>query len=444
MSLRCILPVVATMVVLVAPAGAGAAPVAPGQVIVHYRAGATHTQRVDVLKSTGTRGAGDLPGGARELKIDDGHSVAVTLAELRRHPEVEYAHPDYRVHAADFIPNDPGKSDRPGGWQQLQWNFTGPESINVTGAWDLARQAGAPGGRGVVVAVIDSGVAYENYGPFKRAPDLYATRFVRGYDWVDHDTHPNDEESHGTHVTGTIAQKTNNGVGVTGIAYGVDIMPLRVLDREGNGNGSDIARAIRYAVRNGASVINMSVEFDASQRAKDIPEVLSAIRYANKKGVVLVAASGNEGTAKIAYPARASQVISVGATTIDGCLADYSNAGRGLDLVAPGGGQDASIGGDPYDREHCDPANPDKRVYKETLWGDVSHFRLVGFEGTSFATPHVSAVAALLIATKRLGAHPSPNAVRQRLMDTARDIGPAGYDARYGAGLLDATAALAP
>ena len=139
--------------------------------------------------------------------------------------------PDYVAHAADFIPNDPGKLSVPGGWQQLQWNFTGAASVNAPAAWDLARQAGAPGGRGAIVAVLDSGVAYENYKQLPaRARPVRARASSRGYDWVDRDRHPDDEESHGTHVTGTIAQKTNNGFGVTGLAYGVKIMPLRVLD----------------------------------------------------------------------------------------------------------------------------------------------------------------------------------------------------------------------
>jgi serine protease len=188
----------------------------------------------------------------------------------------------------------------------------------------------------------------------------------------------------------------------------------------------------------------MSVEFNTSETARDIPDVISAIRYASRKGVVLVAASGNEGIGKVAYPARASGVISVGATTASGCLADYSNAGRGLDVVAPGGGEDAPLSGNPWDDAHCDPDNPDKRIFQETLWGNTKHFRLVGFEGTSFATPHVSAIVALLIGTHRLGKHPTPTAIRARIMATARDIGPPGYDAHYGAGIVDAAAALAP
>jgi serine protease len=266
---------------------------------------------------------------------------------------VAYAVPDYIAHAAQappptFVPNDPGRGGA-GNWQAVQWNFTGPFSINAPQAWALAAQAGAPGGKGAVVAVIDSGVAYENYKRFKRSPDFTGHEFVKGWDFVDNDSHPDDEESHGTHVAGTIAEATNNGRALTGLAYGVKIMPLRVLDSQGNGNGSSIARAIRWAAKHGAQVINMSVEFESGMRAGDIPEVLSAIRYANHKGAVLVAASGNEGDTRVTYPAAAPQVISVGATTVDGCQADYSNGGRRLDVVAPGGGADAPNTDNPAD-----------------------------------------------------------------------------------------------
>jgi serine protease len=272
--------------------------------------------------------------------------------------------------------------------------------------------------------VIDSGVAFENRGRFRRAPDLYGSRFTSArWDWVGNDRYPDDEESHGTHVTGTIAQSTNNGTGLTGLAYGVKIMPLRVLDANGNGDGSDIARAVRYAVKHRAKVINMSVEFDVSLRASDIPEVIAALRYARRHKVTLVAASGNEGIPKLAYPARSPDVISVGASTFDGCLADYSNAGRDLDLVAPGGGPDAPFTGNSRDRQNCDPTSG---------------------EGTSFATPHVSAAAALLIATRRLGRSPTPGQIKARLRATARDLGANGFDSHYGAGLLDVAAALGP
>src|SRR4051795_466872 len=442
MRLAPLLPALAAAFSLGAPSAANAADVVPGKVIVRYKGDATRAERAHVQARTGTRFGTVLPGGSRTLRIADGESVANTIAELNRHDKVAYAVPDYKVHAAEFIPNDPGRGR---GWQQLQWNFVGRWGVNAPQAWDTALASGAPGGKGAVVAVIDSGVAYENRGPFRRAPDLGAGRFTKArYDWVDNDRHPDDEESHGTHVTGTIAQQTNNARGVTGLAYNVKIMPLRVLDSEGNGDGADIARAIRYAVRHKANVINMSVEFDTSLKAGDIPEVIAALHYAARKKVTLVAASGNEGISKVAYPARDPQVISVGATTFDGCLADYSNAGRGLDLVAPGGGQDAAFSGNPNDKANCKPSGADHHIVQQTLWRDVRHFKLVGFEGTSFATPHVTAAAALLIATKRLGAHPTPAAIKARLKATARDLGAAGTDRFYGAGLLDVGAALAP
>jgi serine protease len=424
---------------------ASAAQVVPDKVIVRYKGDASRHERATVQERTGTRFSMRLPGGSRTLKIEDGETVAKTVADLNSHDDVAYAVPDYKVHAAGFVPNDPGRSGAAGGWQQLQWNFVGDWGVNALQAWDIAQAAGASGGRGVTVAVIDSGVAYTRRGQFRRAPDLYANRFTRAkYDWVDRDRYPLDEESHGTHVTGTIAQKTNNKRGVTGLAYGVKIMPLRVLDSEGNGDGADIARAIRFAVKHGAQVINMSVEFDTSLRASDIPEVIAALHYAARKRVTLVAASGNEGISKVAYPARDREVISVGASTFNGCLADYSNAGRGLDLVAPGGGQDAAFSNNASDKANCDPSGTDHHIVQETLWRDVRHFRLVGFEGTSFATPHVTAAAALLIATKRLGSRPTPEQIKQRLKATARDLGAPGTDPFYGAGLLDVGAALAP
>ena len=124
-------------------------------------------------------------------------------------------------------------------------------------AWTEAAALGAPGGRGAVVAVLDSGVAYERYGRYRRAPDLRRSTFVHPWDFIQRDRHPNDVYGHGTHVAGTIAQTTNNGIGTAGIAYNAKIMPLRVLDSRGEGDSAAIARAIRYAVRYHADVINL-------------------------------------------------------------------------------------------------------------------------------------------------------------------------------------------
>ena len=149
---------------------------------------------------------------------------------------------------------------------------------------DAGAGLGAPAGRGAVVALLDSGVAYERHGRFRRAPDLRRSTFVRPYDFIEKDRHPNDVFGHGTHVAGTIAQTTNNGVGTAGIAYNAKIMPLRVLDSNGEGDSAAIARAIRYAARYHADVINLSLEFPAEVRAAEIPDVLAAIRYAHRRG----------------------------------------------------------------------------------------------------------------------------------------------------------------
>ena len=220
-------------------------------------------------------------------------------------------------------------------------------------AWDLAKARKAPGGKGVIVAVLDTGVAYQRFGRYRRDPDL--NRFTKGIDYVDGDSHPNDENGHGTHVAGTIAQSTGNGIGAAGIAYEAKIMPVRVLDADGAGDTYAIARGIRYAVKHKAKVINMSLEFDASVRASQIPDLVSAMRYARQKGVLVVAAAGNQADGAVAYPARAKDAVAVSATTIRGCLADYSNVGVDVDLAAPGGGRDAALSDDPYDAATCRP-----------------------------------------------------------------------------------------
>ena len=451
-----LLPLVLTAAIALAvPAGAGAevragaaaagAGYAPGEVVVRYARGA---DQAAVERAAGIGGARTVAPRTRVLRIRDGESVADTVRELRALPEVATAAPNATARIADFIPSDPGNAGVAGGWQQLQWNFLAGAGVNAPGAWQHLIDAGQPGGRGVVVAVLDTGVAYSTRRRFRKSTDFRRADFVRGHDFVDGDKFPHDENGHGTHVASTIGESTHNNRGVTGLAYGAKIMPIRVLNARGEGDTPAIASGIRYAVRHGADVINLSFEFDDRFRqysASEIPDVLAAVRFARRRGSVVIGAAGNEGPL-IAYPARAAQVLAVGATTITGCEAAYSNAGKDLDVVAPGGGLDAVNTRSQWDVDHCTRKIPGKPIIQQTFTRDgwVRSFGLRGplYKGTSMASPHVAAIAALVIATGRLGPDPTPEMVEDHIKATSRDAGVPGFDPYYGYGIVDAAAAL--
>ena len=364
-------------------------------------------------------------------------------------PGVRYAVPDYIAHmAGDFYPDDPGRSGKIHGWEKLQWNFLPRSGVNAPQAWYNLQADHRPGARGVVVAVIDTGVAYRNWRKFKRSPDFAGSHFIHPCDLVAGsirngrctDPYALDREGHGTFVAGTIAEATNNGIGLTGLAYQATLMPIRVLNAQGNGDSSTIAAGIRYAVQHGAKVINLSIEFSPGTSSREIPDVAQAIAYAYRHGVVVVAAAGNDEAASVDYPAALPDAISVGATTADRCLAIYSNVGRGLDLVAPGGGDDAaSVPG-----SSCHPNRNLPDIYQMTLVNPQhpAQFGLPGgWYGTSMSTPDVSAAAAMVIASRVLGPHPTPAAILARLEATATPLGDGQPNVDYGYGLLNIGAA---
>jgi serine protease len=429
--LRCLAGVALVLTCACASAPAAtAAETVPGEVVVAYRAPAH-------ASAAHGRARARTP---QVLRVRD---VPATLRRLRARHDVRYAVRNVVARAAGaFLPNDPGRGTTAGRWAAVQWNFAGPAGINAPDAWGHLIAADRPGAKGVKIAVLDTGVAYRQFGKTPTDPDLAGARFVAGYDFVGDDPFANDRNGHGTHVASTIAESTNNGIGLTGLAYGASIMPVKVLDDLGEGDAAVIARGVRFAAAHGAKVINLSLEFSSDVGFRQIPQLIDAIAEARRKGAIVVAASGNEADTAVAYPARNGKVLSVGSTTEHGCLSDFSNQGAGLDLVAPGGGADA-----PLDDLGCAPhAKAGRNIAQMTLVGvHRTKFGIPrGYQGTSMAVPHVSATAALVIASGVLGADPTPDAIERRLELTARDLGPAGYDTRYGYGLINAAAATDP
>jgi len=302
------------------------------------------------------------------------------------------------------FPNDP--------CFRYQWHL---QQVGLPAAWKLGQ------GRGVVVAVIDTGVT--------RVPDLQGTRFVPGFNFVADNDKTDDDHGHGTHVAGTIAQTTNNGRGVAGVAFRAAIMPLKVLSSRGAGSMAAIAQAIRFAADHDANVINMSLGGPFP-----VAPVRRAIEYAHRKGVVVVAAAGNDGRGHVGYPARYPDVIAVAATQWDETTTFYSNWGPEIDIAAPGGNMRVDQNGD---------GKPDGILQNTILPGGTRNGYL-WFMGTSMASPHVAGVAALIV-----GAGVTrPDAVQAVLVDTARkpkSVASANdrrIDDHYGAGIVDAGAAL--
>lgn len=313
------------------------------------------------------------------------------LRKLRQSKELsqktEYIEPNY-IYQTFFSPNDPDYSK--------QWNL---RSINVESAWDETK------GSGITVAVIDTGIS--------PVPDLKDTKLVQGYDFVNDQVEAYDDNGHGTHVAGTIAQSTNNGYGVAGIAHEASLMPLKVLGGSGGGTISDIAEAIKFAADNGADVINMSLGGGGESKLMQ-----EAIDYAHSKGVVIVAAAGNSNQNSASYPARYPKVIGVSALDAAGLKAPYSNFGAGIDISAPGGSETG-------------------KIVQETINPQTGTAAFLGFQGTSMAAPHVAGVAALVKAS----GISDPDEVFSVLQQSSRRVENDSLN-HFGSGHLDAGAAV--
>ncbi|HET6147403.1 MAG TPA: S8 family serine peptidase [Polyangia bacterium] len=355
--------------------------------------------------------------------------AAAAAAGLARDPDVESV--DYDAEAT--IPPDEAAVTS-GGAMEAECAAGGSKSGEFPNdtcfryQWHL-RQIGLPQawkagkGKGVTVAVIDTGVS--------RVGDLTDTAFVPGFNFISNNDDAADDHGHGTHVAGTIAQSTNNKLGVAGVAFGVSIMPIKVLSARGSGSMAGIASGIRWAADHGAQVINMSLGGPVP-----VGTIASAVKYARGKGVTVVAAAGNDGKGRVSYPARYDGVIAVASTQFDETTTFYSNWGPQIDIAAPGGNVRVDQNGD---------GKPDGVLQHTIVPGNTSQTDYLWFMGTSMASPHVAGVAALIVGA---GIR-KPDAVEQILLGTARaprtqagQDGGKRIDDHYGAGIVDAAAAL--
>ncbi|MBM7554166.1 S8 family peptidase [Thalassobacillus pellis] len=341
-----------------------------GEVIVKFKESANRSEQNKVLNSISAKMVPDKDPVDSSFKVLKVGNVEAVAKALSNNPNVEYAEPNYTFEV-NWVPNDTYYS----GYQY------GPQLTNTEQAWDITR-----GSSSQEIAVIDSGVDYTH-------PDLDG-KTIRGYDFVDDDYYPMDENGHGTHVAGTAAAETNNSAGVAGMAPNTRVLAVRALNASGSGSLADIADAIVYAANQDAEVINLSLGCNC-----DTATLENAVNYAWNQGSVVIAAAGNDGVSTTFEPASYSNVIAVAAVDRYDQLASFSNYGTWVDVAAPGVDIASTV--------------PD---------GGYAYM-----SGTSMASPHVAGLAGLLAAQGK-----SNWQIRQDIEQTADAISGTGYYFEHG------------
>jgi hypothetical protein len=442
----------------------------PGRIIVKFRDGTSSAVRLNSLARVAALSTvSERPSYANfdMVSVDPAADAEAVAAAFAERPEVEYAQPAYRVHKM-FVPNDQFYVCT-ATQTRCQWNLP---MIDLERGWDIQGAAGSS----ITVAVLDSGMAFESKVirfrgqafrddlgvlhpalgtvdvPFAAASDLFAAgRFVAPHDFIWDDNDPVDLDSHGTHVSGTIGELTNNSFGMAGVAFNVKLMPVKVIDSDwddifgspNQGTDDTVARGLRYAADNGAKVINMSI----GRTGPASPVVEDAIKYAVSKGAFIAIAAGNdfedgnppEVIAEIA--SRVQGAVSVGAVDRASNHAFYSSTGSWVELTAPGGafpnfGGDGLIFQQTLDVRFglclAEPGSCD--VPGSFAAPRFDTFGFFGFEGTSMAAPHVSGLAALLMQQGIT----SPAAIEAAMERFAKDLGAPGRDNTFGFGLIQA------
>jgi thermitase len=367
----------------------------PGEVLVKFKSSLTGADAQVALAEQGLDVAGSIaPLDVFKLAVAPGRELE-TVASLRARADVLYAEPNYLVYAQETIPDDPGYVN--------QW---GLPKISAPQAWDIISTTG---GAGVVIAIVDSGIDLTH-------PDFAcADKLVPGYDFVNGDGDPQDDNGHGSHVAGIASACSDNTIGVAGVAWTASLMPVKILDASGSGSFANLASGITYAVDHGANIINLSLgAANGSQVMAD------AIQYAEDQGVLIAAAAGNcaqgGGTSCSGlinppiYPAAYTSTVAVAATDVDDSHASFSEIQPYVDVSAPGVSIYSTVPGD--------------------YWFKT---------GTSMATPFVSGLAALIWS---LAPGLTLQEVRAQIESSADDLGQSGRDDTFGYGRINARRAL--